>query len=148
MKNIILSLLVISGVFAACPTTRDTSAHADQITDSAKLQGNWRLTYLTGAPATIDQLFPAKIPEMQFDVIAKTISGNSGCNTFSGKLVVEGNRISFADPMIMTKMFCQGEGEPTFLRNLQKVERYLITNDTALQFLSGEVAIMRFSKVK
>ena len=149
MKKIIFCIAIISIVLYACPNKaaeNKAGADAPTVADSVKLNGNWQLTYITGATTTFDSLYPAKIPAINFDVHTKKISGNSGCNSFSGNLVTEGNKISFADPMIMTKMFCPGGGEPLFLQNLQKVETYLIVNDTTLNFMMGEIAIMKFAK--
>jgi heat shock protein HslJ len=148
MKRIISFLAVVSVIIFACKNgaTNTSAASPPVIADSAKLNGNWQLTNITGATSSFDSLYPGKIPAINFDVVAQKIAGNSGCNSFSGKLVTEGNKISFADPMIMTKMFCPGDGEPIFLQNLQKVETYLIVNDTTLNFMTGETAIMRFVK--
>ncbi len=148
MNKVISIITIISFVWYACSnkTAKTSAAATPVIADSVKLNGNWQMTYITGATTSFDSLYPGKIPAINFDVVAKKISGNSGCNSFSGKLVTEGNKISFADPMIMTKMFCPGDGEPIFLQNLQKVETYLIVNDTTLNFMMGEIAIMKFVK--
>jgi heat shock protein HslJ len=149
MKKIISFITVVSIVLYACSNDASKTSAASSapvIADSVKLNGNWQLTYITGAPTSFETLYPSKIPAINFDVTEKKISGNSGCNTFSGKLVAGGNKISFAEPMAMTKMFCPGNGEPLFLQNLQKVETYLIINDTTLNFMMGEIAIMRFVK--
>jgi heat shock protein HslJ len=147
MKRIMSVIMFMSIVIFACKNEAKKTAAATTpvIADSVKLNGNWQLNYITGA-TNFDSLYPAKIPAINFDVVSKKISGNTGCNSFSGKLVTEGSKISFADPMIMTKMFCPGDGEPLFLQNLQKVETYLIVNDTTLNFMMGELAIMKFSK--
>ena len=141
-------ITVITIVIFACKNqaTKTSAVSAPVVADSVKLNGNWQLTNITGATVPFDSLYPSKIPAINFDVVAKKISGNSGCNSFSGKLVTDGNKISFAEPMIMTKMFCPGGGEPLFLQNLQKVETYLIVNDTTLNFMMGEIAIMNFVK--
>ena len=146
--SFITIITIISFVLFACKNkaAKTSAAAAPVLADSVKLNGNWQLNYITGATTSFDSLYPGKIPAINFDVVAKKISGNSGCNSFSGKLVTEGNKISFADPMIMTKMFCPGDGEPLFLQNLQKVETYLIVNDTTLNFMMGEIAIMKFAK--
>ncbi len=147
MKRIVSFFTIISIVFACSNEAAKTSAiSAHVIADSVKLNGNWQLTAITGGTTTLDSLYPSKIPAINFDVVGKKISGNTGCNSFSGKLVTEGNKISFADPMAMTKMFCPGDGEPLFLQNLQKVETYIIVNDTTLNFMMGDIAIMKFVK--
>ena len=50
--------------------------------------------------------------------------------------------------MMVTKMACPGEGEAIFFSTLKKVNKYTITGDTTLNFLMGDIAIMRFTKIK
>jgi heat shock protein HslJ len=45
----------------------------------------------------------------------------------------------------MTKMACPGEGEATFLEMLKKASTYSVS-DSTLNFMMGDIAIMRFSK--
>ena len=85
---------------------------------------------------------------MVFDVTENKISGNNSCNSFSGKLVAEGYKIDFTQPMITTKMMCgDGQGEQVFMNTLQKINTYSISDDgKTLNFISGDIAMMRFTK--
>ena len=83
-----------------------------------------------------------------FDLQEKRVTGNSSCNSFSGKLVADDSSINFNEPMIMTKMACPGEGESIFLETLKKVNKYNVSGDTVLNFMMGDIAIMRFHKIK
>lgn len=85
---------------------------------------------------------------MTFNLEEKRVSGNSSCNSFSGKLVADDTSISFNEPMVSTKMACPGQGESIFFETLKKVNKYNINGDTTLNFMMGDIAIMRFNKIK
>ncbi|MBC8112710.1 MAG: META domain-containing protein [Verrucomicrobia bacterium] len=110
-----------------------------------KLNGTWELNYILGRKIAFEGLYPDKKPIITFDVSNKKISGNTGCNNFNGKLNVVGNKISFAEPMAMTRMICQGEGEKAFLEVLKSVDSYSVDENT-LTFIMGDIATMRFVK--
>lgn len=158
MKGILF--VAVAGLFllSACDDAGNTSVTSPDspnvstqapdapVVDSAKLNGSWVLAQITGIPGRFDSLYANKTPQMNFDVNARTVSGNTGCNNFSGELDIVGARISFVKPMVMTKMFCQGDAEPVFLQNLQKVTGYRIINDTALSFVADDIEVMRFTR--
>lgn len=85
---------------------------------------------------------------MVFDLADKKVSGNSSCNSFSGKLSADDTSINFNQPMAVTKMACPGEGEAIFFETLKKVNKYSVKGDTILNFMMGDIAIMRFRKIK
>ena len=116
------------------------------MTDTAVLNGTWELNYITGPRIAFNGLYPEKKPTITFDVTAGKISGNTSCNSFNGKLNVDGNKINFNDPMAMTRMFCQGQGETTFLETLKKINSWSVTDGNTLNLLTGDIAMMRFSK--
>ncbi len=112
--------------------------------ETDKLRGTWELNYISGPRIAFDGLYPDKKPFISFNFSAKELMGNTTCNGFSAKYTMNGNNISFADPL-KTMMFCEGGGEVTFLNMLKKVNRYSL-NDNTLTFLVGDVAVMRFTK--
>ncbi len=107
------------------------------------LGGTWELDYISGSRIAFSGLYPDKKPVVTFDVENTKISGNTSCNAFNGKLVADGNKINFADPLATTRMMCPGEGERAFLETLKKVNTYAISGNT-LTFIMGDVAVMRF----
>ncbi len=109
----------------------------------AKLEGNWELNYISGIRIAFDGLYPEKKPFIRFDLANSKINGNTGCNGFSSKYSIKGNTIKFA-PGISTMMACPGNGEKAFTEMLKKVNGYSISNDTTLNFLIGDIAVMRF----
>ncbi|WP_286971145.1 META domain-containing protein [Flavobacterium sp. UBA4854] len=115
----------------------------------SKLDGTWELNYISGPRIAFDGLYPNKKPTIQFDTKANQVSGNASCNSYTGKLVVDGNKIDFTQPMAVTKMMCLDglQGEQTYLSTLQKITSYDVTNDgKTLNFISGDIAMMRFTK--
>lgn len=118
--------------------------------DSTKLAGNWELNYIGNSSIDFKELYPNKKPTINFDTINNAISGNTSCNNFAGKMNVYGNKIDFTRPIAMTKMLCldsKGNGENVFIETLKKVNTYSISNDSTLNFIMGDIALMRFSKI-
>ncbi len=107
------------------------------------LGGTWELDYISGSRIAFGGLYPDRKPVIAFDVENSKISGNTSCNAFNGKLVADGNKISFADPLATTRMMCPGEGERAFLETLKKVNTYAVNGNT-LTFIMGDIAVMRF----
>jgi len=144
MKNLISLLLIACGVLLACNSTRKTTV----VPESSKLSGNWELNYISGPRIAFDGLYPNKKPSINFDVTNKRVSGNSSCNSFNGALKLEGNQISFTEPMVMTRKACiDGNGETVFMETLQKINSYSITDDgKTLNLIMGDIAMMRFTK--
>ena len=139
MKNIFI-LVFCSAALISCKCKKTDSV--------SKLEGNWELNYISGPRIAFDGLYPTKKPTLNFDLKENHISGNSSCNSFNGKLVLDGNKIDFTQPMAMTKMMCQdGQGEQVFMSTLQKITSYDVTDDgKTLNLISGDIAMMRFTK--
>ena len=139
MKNIFM-LVFFSAALISCKCKKTDSV--------SKLEGNWELNYISGPRIAFDGLYPNKKPTLNFDLKENHISGNSSCNSFNGKLVLDGNKIDFTQPMAMTKMMCQdGQGEQVFMSTLQKITSYDVTDDgKTLNLISGDIAMMRFTK--
>lgn len=128
------------------------SCNASKIIKSdtvSKLDGSWELNYITGPRIAFDGLYPKKKPTIIFNTKENQVSGNNSCNTYTGKLFVNGNKIDFTQPMAVTKMMCMDgqQGEQTYMSTLQKITSYDITDDgKTLNFISGDIAMMRFTR--
>ena len=114
----------------------------------AKLQGTWELNYISGPRIAFSGLYPDKKPIINFNLSTNELGGNTSCNGFSSKTIMNGNKISIAEPFAKTMIFCEGGGETTFLTMLKKVNKYAITNENTLTFMIDDVAVMRFAKIK
>ena len=142
MKKIFLALSLFCLTFLACNATQSA------LKTTNLLEGTWQLNYITGPRIAFDGLYPDKKPTITFDLKENKVAGNNSCNQYFGTLKVEGNKINFKDAkMGMTKMACVGEGENVYMKTLEKVDSYSISEDgKTLNFIMGDNAVMRFEK--
>ena len=143
MKRLTLFVLAAFFFLAACNSTKKTPGN---MTNNEALNGTWELNYISGPRIAFDGLYPEKKPTITFDVAGNKISGNTSCNSFNGKLNTDGNKINFNDPMAMTRMMCQGQGETTFLETLKKINTWSVSDGNTLNLIMGDIAMMRFTK--
>ena len=143
MRITTLTAIIACCLLVACKSSKKTTS---AIPDSSKLDGNWELNYISGPRIAFDGLYPNKKPTISFDVVANKVAGNTSCNSFTGALKVDRNKINFNDPMAMTRMACPGEGETVFLEALKKINSWSVTNDTTLNLIMGDIETMRFTK--
>lgn len=142
MKRLMLFTVIVSSL-TACTTMKPGAIGNGGL---SQLGGTWELNYISGPRIAFNGLYPGKKPTIKFDIAEKRFSGNTSCNSFSGQLIADDTGINFTKPFMMTKMACPGEGETTFVEMLKKVSTYSISNDTTLNFMMGDIAIMRFHK--
>jgi heat shock protein HslJ len=142
-KTTLIMLAIVT--LSSCNALKNT---VEASSDLSKLGGTWELNYISGPRIAFNGLYPGKKPELVFSLSEKRVSGNSSCNSFSGKLIADDTSINFNEPLVATKMACPGEGEAVFFEMLKKVNKYAITGDTTLNFMMGDIAIMRFRKIQ
>ncbi|MEJ7586610.1 MAG: META domain-containing protein [Ferruginibacter sp.] len=102
-----------------------------------KLNGTWQLNYITGPRIAFTGLYPGKKPTLVFNLSSTGASGNTGCNSFTSKVSIDGNKIKFAEPLA-TRMACEGNGEQVFLKTLERVDNFTLVNSTTLTMNSGD----------
>lgn len=108
--------------------------------------GAWTLTYLEGAD--IAKLFPDKKPIIAIDPKRILISGFNGCNSFSGKIKIEGNKISFLGPIQQTLKACNGNGEQKFMDALNTVKSFAFSENEKLDLIAGDKGAMQFTRAE
>jgi heat shock protein HslJ len=142
MKKYFLVLTVSILLFAACKSSQKA------MNSTTTLEGTWQLNYITGPRIAFDGLYPDKKPTIIFNINENKVSGNNSCNQYFGNLVKDGNKINFKDAkMGMTMMACPGEGENVYMKTLEKVDSYSISDDgKTLNFSMGDISMMRFEK--
>lgn len=141
MKKIFFLLTILCLTFISCNTVKTITS---KITS---LEGTWELNYVTGPRIAFDGLYPNKKPIITFDLKENSVSGSNSCNRYSGKLNNNGSKISFKEPMAVTKMFCPGDGENIYMSTLQKINSYSISEDgKTLNLIMGDIVMMRFEK--
>ena len=122
-----LALLALGAVLAACAITG-----REATTD---LPGtSWVLVELDGAEPVGDAA-----PSIAFAEDG-TVSGSTGCNTFTGSVTIDGTSLEFG-PLATTRMACAdasaNEQEQAFLLAMEEVTSYTIDEDGRL-VLEGE----------
>lgn len=142
-KSISLFLITITCmvVIQSCNSAKKSMA------EMPMLDGTWELSYISGPHESLQQLYPEKMPTVVFDTPSKRLSGTTGCNQYSGALIIDGSKIDLTTPIIVTKMYCMNSaaGETQFLQLLPKVNNYTVA-DGILSFRMGNVTLMRFNK--
>jgi len=142
MSRLVWSVILLAGL-SSCNTLKVGSGDSSGL---SKLDGTWEMDYISGPRIAFNGLYPGKKPVITFQVKDMRVTGNSSCNSFSGKLEADDTKINFNSPLISTKMACPGEGEAVFFDMLKKVNLYSVNADTVLTFRTGDIAIMRFKK--
>lgn len=73
------------------------------------------------------------------------VTGNTGCNSMNGKVVIENNQIEFSN-MAITKKFCENSIEQDFLIALGMANNYKIEK-LKLYLYQDDQQIMIFQKI-
>ena len=139
MKNYPL-LLVFAILLFSCNSQKNQP--------KASLEGSWELVSISGTKNAFQDLYPNSKPSITFDLKENRVSGKNGCNSYSGKFTLDGNKIRFEPgTMIATKMFCEGGGESAYMTALGKVDSFLVSDDgTHLELTAGNLSVLQFKK--
>lgn len=141
MKKIILSLTLFCSVLISCNSVKTANSQ------KAALQGAWELNFISGPRIAFSGLYPDNKPTITFNLKDTSVSGKNSCNSYAGKLNADESKINFKEPMMVTKMFCPGEGENVYMNTLQKIDSYSVSEDgKTLNFIMGDIVMMRFDK--
>jgi heat shock protein HslJ len=147
MKPVFVVLL-ISSLFSN--TILAQKSNAKKAKSACKTQstivGAWKLNYLEGED--IKKLYKNAIPKISFDAKKILISGNNSCNSFSGPIKIEGNKIVFTKAFMQTLRVCEGDGEQKFLEALTKVQTFSFSEADKLDLIAGDRGIMQFTRIE
>jgi heat shock protein HslJ len=118
--------------------TQTTSMNTSASFDNTR----WKLVKLPG----MDSL-PAlqKDAFIQFKKADSSYHGNAGCNNFSGRYSLDGNKLVLG-PAAMTRMMCPPDNmkvENQFTKVIQSTDQFLITGDH-LQLKKGDQVLAEF----
>lgn len=103
-------------ILAAANESPSTYEGCGRYLADSRLNDNWTLESINNSPLNAAD-FAKGLPQLEFDLTEKRVTGHSGCNQISGAIEVRGHRIDFR-PMIATKMACPGmEFEHGYLKN-------------------------------
>jgi heat shock protein HslJ len=141
--SLIIALLCLL-VTACTSMKKQTETKTEPV---AALAGTWVLDVVPYTKGTFDTLYPDNKPSLTFDLVQKTFTGHTSCNTINGALVADSKAISFNGDIAMTRMACIGDGESVFMENLKRINKYAVSaNGKELTLIQGDMALMQFHK--
>lgn len=124
MKNIIksLSVFILFGSLAvSCGSAKDAT------NEEALTASTWKLTSLNGAKIS-DSDYSRGVPYINFSQDNK-ISGNGGCNGFSGTYNLNDEGGINVSQIAATKIFCEGAKENEFFKAIEESDMTKIDAD-------------------
>ena len=84
----------------------------------------WALESIEGEKIVLDDNIKY-LPKIEVYVEDKRVYGNTGCNSFNGKVNIDDNKITFSE-IIATEMAVPGNLEQSFLSSIQSIDNYKI----------------------
>lgn len=146
IQKILLPLGVIFLLITGCKTAKPENVQNMQ---AHELEGLWEVNYIMNMPKAVDELYPKMKPSIEFHMADSRVSGNAGCNQYTGAVQVEGNQIRWPEAgFALTRKMCPDmSGEELYLNTLKKVNQYSVSEDgNTLNMIMGDMAIMRFTR--
>ena len=139
-----LSTLISAGVFmvASAFIMKEENTASKNTTSSENhslYDTKWLLQKIQTAAGVKEVQTKAFI---KFNEVKKSAGGNASCNTFGSSFTISNNQISFKN-IFYTKMYCEGvqQTEDNFFRQLEKVNRFEIKDNTLLLFSDKDVLL-------
>ena len=133
----ILPLLFVAIIASGCSSAKPVT--------KSQLADRWILKSINNKNA--NTVFTEKIPYLTFNFNIEQISGNSGCNTYSGRFVYD-NGVFRAPNLVTTQMACfAANEEPTFLRLLGEESKLSIMNGDLI-FSQNNQPVLIFYRAK
>ncbi len=133
MHTKVKSFILIAALFSLLTSLNGQSPEKGRAsTNAVSLRGKWYLQAVLPSDTSAGRL-----PEIIFDINQDVFSGNTGCNTMSGKVHITDSSIVFDDQVVTTKMLCVGYNEQAFLKNLIRCDGYKIRNGMLILMVSG-----------
>lgn len=147
-KKIYLLVGLAVLLVASCSSSKTNSSKTKAKMDTTSLYGSaWKLVSVKSATSTA-LLTPngERTPTLTFSADGQTVSGNSGCNSYSGKASWEGNQLTFGNLISTRKMCMDGmEMERAVLSALQGTVVCELT-DSNLVLKKGSETVATFAK--
>lgn len=128
---------------SSCYTPSGTASTAKQSKTLTTLtQSNWQLFSMNGQK--FNATGEGSRPTLSFDAEKMTVSGNSGCNTFSGGFTAEKDALSFGN-LASTRMMCADmKTETDFLSTIIKTGKFSIYEGKLVLDDAGGKQLMSF----
>jgi len=138
MKTLQLFIVLMSTLLFSC-----SSKETEKI-DVMRLHDIWALISINGEKIELNEDL-INLPMIEIYVEDERVYGNTSCNSFNGKVYIEGNKISFFN-IIATEMACPGNLEQKFLSAIESIDNYKIEKMRLFLF-KEEAETMVFRKI-
>jgi len=135
MKHFLFSI-TIAIILCAFAKQNNNSIAPDDTT----IAGIWVLQ-----PVLASDTAAGRIPQLNFNLVTKKFTGNTGCNDMSGNFFIRTDSLSFNEQIITTRKACEGYNEKAFINNLTKTNRYKIV-DGVLQLMSDQTILSKWTR--
>lgn len=144
MKSILNSAICVIAIITL--TFGLQSCNSVKPVSKAQLEGYWTLKTLKGEEAKA--AFAGTLPHLQFDFAKNLVSGNGGCNGFTGAFTLTDKNEFSAPNLAATMMMCiQANKEPQFFSTLSSPNLILsVDNDGLLTLSEDKTVVLQFEK--
>lgn len=133
--------IVAAAALVGCAAPRDPAAGAAR----PLLGAPWTLTEIAGQP--VAEAASGRTPHLEFARDGARVAGFTGCNNLAGAYSLEGDRLTFPDPLATTRMACLdpeiASQEQAFLDAIRRTSRFTISGDVLTLYDDGQ-AVARF----
>ena len=118
----VLLIMAAIPLFMSCNTPAGTTGKTSSKSTDVLSKNNWQLYSMNGN--LVEPSAGSKVPSMAFDMQKMTVSGNSGCNSYSGGFTVQKESLTFGN-LATTRMMCEDmKMETAFLAAVPNVRKH------------------------
>lgn len=135
----IFPLILICILFTNCAAKKEAKTP-----EHLPLIGRWEISSFNGNDS-VETIFNNRRPYINFSDSIQ-FNGNTGCNSISGDLTLNQNKITFK-VLLSTKMFCINIPEDEFIRLLESINTFKIEKEN-LYLLKDNKLLLAFKYSK
>lgn len=137
LKNSAIAFALVVGL-VSCNSSKEA------VSLDALSTGTWELVKINGKDVQASD-YGRGIPTVSFSKEESRISGNGGCNTYSGPFTLSENASIEIGPVMSTKMACMngGNGESVYFKALDEVNKIKTTKDKVV-FLKDDTEVLEY----
>lgn len=104
-----------------------------------EVYGEWTIVEVKGQPAVGEETPMLGLEEGR-------VYGNTGCNSFSGTLVLDGDNMSFTQVGITGRLCADADTEVAILEAVNTTKTYQVQEDSLFLFNEADDCIMKLAK--
>ncbi len=140
LSFVLITILSFGLMVQSCKSTKNIQK--TNIAGDPNITGTWILKSLNGQP--VADAFKGRIPAMTLDASENRISGNGGCNNYTGAYTYAKGMLS-APNLASTKMMCmENNQENQFYAVLAKDNKISLANNTVLTLSNDGKVVAEF----